>query len=163
MLRSRMRAGSEESWIFMKGNLRRILISINSYFRNRFITHSIHLTKFNPFLYGRFYRRIPYGGDALYAPSPVLKMVSNEFSTHTYATIEFLEQIKYLEHSEKGLRFGLLQKFQSKSLFLNIFKDFFKNELYTPFLPYFDTKHSICDKKKYFKGDPGSPKHLNCF
>jgi len=34
-LRSRMRAGSEESWIFMKGNLRRILISINSYFRQQ--------------------------------------------------------------------------------------------------------------------------------
>ena len=35
-------------------------------------------------------------GGALYEPpQPMLKMVSNEFSTHTYATIEFLDKQKY--------------------------------------------------------------------
>ena len=32
---------------------------------------------------------------ALYAPQPILKIVSNELSTFTYATIEFLDKKKY--------------------------------------------------------------------
>ena len=43
-------------------------------------------------------------------------------------------------------KFDLFQKFQTpKSSFLNIFQNSFRNELQWPFLPYFDTQHSICE------------------
>ena len=33
------------------------------------------------------------------------------------------------------------------------------NELYAPFIPYFDTQHFMCEKV-YFIGVPGVPKNL---
>jgi len=45
---------------------------------------------------------------------------------------------------KKASKFGLKKKIP-KSSFLNILKNSLRNELHAPFLPYFDTQHSICE------------------
>ena len=62
--------------------------------------------------------------------------------------IIFEEKITVLKYLglQKAPKFDLFQTFQTKSLFLNIFHHFFRNELHTPFLPYYDTQHSLCEK-----------------
>ena len=66
--------------------------------------------------------------------------------------------------SKKASIFDLSKMSKPKSSFLNSFNNSFRNKLQWPFLPYFDTQHSICEILTFLlfgcRGVPGGPKNF---